>query len=220
MDRPPVVSAREWQVAREALLVKEKEHTRALDALAAERRRLPMVRLADGYRYTAPDRSTVDLPGLFDGHRQLVIYHFMQAPGQDWLCGGCASFTDNIADQSHLNARHTRLILMSRASQDEIDVPRRRMGWTTPWYSAGDDFYDDLGLGDGFGLSVLLRDGAEVFRTYYTNGRGVDRLRLDFNLLDLTPYGRQEEWEDSPEGWPQDPTMSWLRPRDEYPPRP
>lgn len=84
---------------------------------------------------------------------------------------------------------------MSRAPQDEIDVVRRRMGWTVPWYSSGDDFYDDLGLGDGFGLSVLLRDGAEVFRTYYTSGRGVDRLRLDFNLLDLTPYGRQEEWE-------------------------
>jgi len=222
VNRPPVVSTQEWQAAREALLVKEKEQTRALDALAAERRRLPMVRLADGYRMTAPDRSTVDLPGLFEGHRQLVIYHFMLAPGQDWLCTGCATFTDNIADQSHLNARHTRLIMMSRAPQDEIDVLRRRTGWTVPWYSAGDDFYDDLGLGNGFGLSVLLRDGAQVFRTYYTSGRGVDRLRLDFNLLDLTPYGRQEEWEDSPEGWPQDPTMSWLRPRDEYPtpPRP
>ncbi|MGI8333228.1 DUF899 domain-containing protein [Actinomadura scrupuli] len=217
MDRPQVVSAQEWQAAREALLVKEKAHTRALDALAAERRRMPMVRLDGKYRFTAPDRTAAGLADLFQGRRQLVVYHFMLAPGQDWLCGGCSSFTDNIADQSHLNARDTTLILMSRAPQEEIDVVRRRMGWTVPWYSDdGGDFSDDLGLGGGFGLSVLLRDGDEVFRTYFTTARGVDRLRLDFNLLDLTPYGRQEQWEDSPEGWPQDPTMSWIKIRDEY----
>jgi predicted dithiol-disulfide oxidoreductase (DUF899 family) len=217
MNRPQVVSAPEWQAARDALLVKEKEHTRALDALAAERRRMPMVRLESDYRFTAPDRTAVGLADLFQGRRQLVIYHFMLEPGQDWLCGGCASFTDNLADQSHLNARNTTLILMARAPQEEIDPIRRRMGWTVPWYSShGSDFNDDLGLGGGFGLSVLLRDGKEFFRTYFTNGRGVDRLRLDFNLLDLTPYGRQEQWEDSPEGWPQDPTMSWLRVHDEY----
>ncbi|MCW2886250.1 MAG: hypothetical protein JWL58_3112 [Streptosporangiaceae bacterium] len=218
MNRPQVVSAQEWQAARDALLVKEKEHTRALDALAAERRRMPMVRLDKDYRFTAPDRTPVGLADLFQGRRQLVIYHFMLEPGQDWLCGGCASFTDNLADQSHLNARNTTLILMARAPQEEIDPIRQRMGWTVPWYSShGSDFNDDLGLGGGFGLSVLLRDGEEFFRTYFTNGRGVDRLRLDFNLLDLTPYGRQEAWEDSPEGWPQDPTMSWLKVRDEYP---
>ncbi|WP_371781173.1 DUF899 domain-containing protein [Streptosporangium subroseum] len=217
MNRPRVVSAQEWQAAREALLVKEKEHTRALDALAAERRRMPMVRLDKDYRFTAPDRTAAGLADLFQGRRQLVIYHFMLEPGQDWLCGGCASFTDNLADQSHLNARDTTLILMARAPQEEIDRIRRRMGWTVPWYSShGSDFNDDIGLGGGFGLSVLLRDGEEFFRTYFTNGRGVDRLRLDFNLLDLTPYGRQEVWEDSPEGWPQDPTMSWLKIRDEY----
>jgi predicted dithiol-disulfide oxidoreductase (DUF899 family) len=217
MNRPQVVSADEWQAARDALLVKEKKLTRALDALAAERRRLPMVRLASDYRFTAPDGTEVGLADLFQGRRQLVIYHFMQEPGQDWLCGGCASFTDNLADQSHLNARDTTLVLCSRAPQPEIDKVRQRMGWTVPWYSAhGDDFYDDLGVGTVFGLSVLLHDGDKFFRTYLTTGRGVDRLRLDFNLLDLTPYGRQEEWEDSPDGWPQDPTMSWLRPRDEY----
>jgi predicted dithiol-disulfide oxidoreductase (DUF899 family) len=217
MNRPQVVSAQEWQAAREALLVKEKEHTRALDALAAERRRMPMVRLDKDYRFTAPDRTAAGLADLFQGRRQLVVYHFMLEPGQDWLCGGCASFTDNIADQSHLNARDTTLIIMARAPQEEIDRIRRRMGWTVPWYSShGSDFNDDMGLGGGFGLSVLLRDGEEFFRTYFTNGRGVDRLRLDFNLLDLTPYGRQEVWEDSPEGWPQDPTMSWLKIRDEY----
>lgn len=217
MNRPPVVSVQEWQAARDTLLVKEKELTHALDALAAERRRLPMVALDNDYTFTAPDGAAASLTDLFDGRRQLVIYHHMLAPGQDWVCGGCTSFTDNLADQSHLNARDTTLILLSPAPQPEIDVVRKRFGWTVPWYSAyGNDFYADLGLGDGFGLSVLLRDGDEVFRTYYTTGRGVDRLRLDFNLLDLTPYGRQEQWEDSPAGWPQDPTMSWLKPRDEY----
>jgi predicted dithiol-disulfide oxidoreductase (DUF899 family) len=181
MNRPQVVSEREWQAARGALLAKEKEYTRALDALAAERRRLPMVKL-------------------------------------DSICGGCATFTDNLDNQSqpHLNARNTRLILMARAPQPEIEVLRKRFGWSVPWYSSyGTSFNDDMGL-TAFGLSVLLRDGDEVFRSYFTTGRGVDRLRLDFNLLDLTPYGRQEQWEDSPEGWPRDSTMAWLRLRDEY----
>ncbi|MCW2863030.1 MAG: hypothetical protein JWP48_4738, partial [Actinoallomurus sp.] len=156
MNRPQVVSAQEWQAARDALLVKEKEHTHALDALAAERRRLPMVRLKKDYRFTAPDGTAVGLAELFQGRRQLVVYHFMLEPGQDSPCGGCASFTDNVADQSHLNARNTTLILMARAPQEEIDVIRRRMGWTVPWFSShGSDFNDDLGLDGGFGLSVL-----------------------------------------------------------------
>jgi predicted dithiol-disulfide oxidoreductase (DUF899 family) len=218
MNRPPVVSAEEWTAARAELLLKEKAHTRALDALAAERRRLPMVALdTHKYSFSAPDGERVGLAGLFDGHRQLVIYHFMLEPAQDWLCGGCCTFTDNLAaGQWHLGARDTRLILMARAPQEEIEAVRGRFGWNVPFYSSyGSEFNDDMGLA-GFGLSVLLRDGDEVFRTYFTSGRGVDRLRMDFNLLDLTPYGRQEEWEDSPAGWPQDPTMGWLRLRDEY----
>ncbi|TQS39510.1 DUF899 domain-containing protein [Cryptosporangium phraense] len=219
MNRPAVVSAAEWQDAREALLRKEKELTHALDRLAAERRRLPMTPLTKPYLFTAPDGTTTTLTGLFDGKRQLVIYHFMREPDDPHVCGGCSTFTDNLADHTaeHLAARDTRLILVSRAPQDEIEPLRRRMGWTVPWYSSfGSDFSDDLGLGGMFGLSVLLRDGDDVFRTYFTSGRGVDRLRLDFNLLDLTPYGRQEAWEDSPDGWPQTPTMQWLRPHDEY----
>jgi predicted dithiol-disulfide oxidoreductase (DUF899 family) len=219
MNRPQIVSAQEWQVARDALLVKEKEYTRALDALAAERRRLPMVRLdTEKYEFTAPDGRPASLIDLFAGQQQLLIYHFMLEPGEDYICGGCATLTDNFDNQAqpHLNARNTRLILMARAPQAEIEVVRERFGWKVPWYSSyGTDFNDDMGL-TYFGLSVLLRDGDEVFRTYYTTARGVDRLRLDFNLLDLTPYGRQEEWEDSPDGWPQDPTMTWLRLRDEY----
>jgi predicted dithiol-disulfide oxidoreductase (DUF899 family) len=219
MNRPPVVSPQEWQDERDALLVEEKRLTRALDALAARRRRLPMVQLSADHRFVAPDGAEVGLAELFDGHRQLVTYHFMKEPGQDSLCGGCSTFTDNLAEhsQAHLAARSTRLILMSPAPQEELEPLRTRMGWTTPWYSAvGDGFYAEMGLGGIFALTVLLRDGDEYFRTYSTTGRGVDRLRLDLNLLDLTPYGRQEVWEDSPAGWPQDPTMSWLRPHDEY----
>ncbi|GAB3845659.1 DUF899 domain-containing protein [Dactylosporangium cerinum] len=219
MQRPQVVSPQEWQAARDALLVKEKELTHALDRLAAERRRLPMVALDPSYRFVAPDGTEVGLTDLFDGRRQLVIYHFMREPGHDHLCPGCSTFTDNLAEhtQAHLGARDTRLILMSRAPQEEIEPVRRRMGWTVPWYSChGTTFHEDLRI-DGFALSVLLHDDSgEVFRTYATTGRGVDRLRLDFNLLDLTPYGRQEAWEDSPDGWPQTPTMQWLRPHDEY----
>jgi predicted dithiol-disulfide oxidoreductase (DUF899 family) len=218
MNRPPVVSAQQWQAARAELLIKEKAHTRALDALAAERRRLPMTALdVAKYQFTGPDGEQTDLAGLFDGQRQLVIYHFMLEPGQDWNCGSCGSFTDNLpSGQWHLNARDTRLILMARAPQPEITAVRERFGWTLPFYSSfGSDFSADLGLAY-FGISVLLRDGDEVFRTYFTDGRGVDRLRTDFNLLDLTPYGRQEEWEDSPDGWPQDPTRSWIRLHDEY----
>ncbi|ALG06688.1 DUF899 domain-containing protein [Kibdelosporangium phytohabitans] len=218
MNRPPVVTAEEWQRAREALLVKEKEHTRALDALAAERRRLPMVRLSPDYAFTDQDGRAASLVDLFDGKQQLVVYHFMLEPGSDHICDGCGSFTDNLAqDQTHLNARDTRLALMSPAPHEQISSVRSRFGWALPWYSAyGNTFYDDLGLGGGFGLSVFLRDGGEVFRSYYTDGRGVDRLRTDHNLLDLTPYGRKEVWEDSPDGWPQEATWSRVRLRDSY----
>jgi predicted dithiol-disulfide oxidoreductase (DUF899 family) len=219
MNRPEVVTPQQWQSARDALLVKEKELTHALDALAAHRRRLPMVRLDKPYRFVAPNGAEVGLTELFGSRRQLVIYHFMLEPGQEELCGGCGSFTDNLAEhaQAHLWAHDTRLILMARAPQAEIEPVRRRMAWTGPWYSShGSDFNDDLGLDGGFGLSVQLNDHGEVFRTYFTTARGVDRLRLDFNLLDLTPYGRQEAWEDSPAGWPRTSTMNWPRLRDEY----
>ena len=161
-----------------------------------------MVRLdTSKYQFTAPDGSPASLIDLFDGNRQLVIYHFMREPGEDWVCGGCVTLTDNLDNhcQPHLAARSTRMILMARAPQGEIDMLRRRFDWSLPWYSSyGTTFNDDLGL-TSFGLSVLLQDRDEVFRTYFTTARGVDRLRLDFSLLDLTPYGRQEEWEDSPQ---------------------
>jgi predicted dithiol-disulfide oxidoreductase (DUF899 family) len=219
--KPRSVSRGEWQETRAALLVKEKEATRALDALAAERRCLPMVRIDKDYTFEGPD-GVVRLLDIFEGRRQLAIYHFMFAPGEQAPCAGCSSFTDNIGDLSHLHARDTTFALMSLAPLDELEAYRRRMGWELPWYSSfGSDFNADFGLtyprGETFSLNVYLRDGGDVFQTYSTASRGVDRLRFDFNILDLTPFGRQETWEDSPEGWPQTAPYTWWRRHDEYP---
>ncbi|MGH2887243.1 MAG: DUF899 domain-containing protein [Solirubrobacteraceae bacterium] len=221
MGLPDVVSEAEWRVARDELLVKEKEATRALDALAAERRRLPMVAIERDYELEGPD-GKVRFSDLFDGRRQLIVYHFMFGPGED-PCTGCSSFTDNIADLTHLRARDTSFVLISRAPYEEILAFKERMGWTVPWYSSfGSDFNYDFRVsserGEIFALSVFLRDGDDIYRSYVTSSRGVDRLRLDFNLLDLTPSGRQEEWDDSPEGWPQTEAYTWWRKHDEYGP--
>jgi predicted dithiol-disulfide oxidoreductase (DUF899 family) len=219
MTLPPVVSASDWQAARDRLLVREKRLTRELDALAADRRRLPVVHIDKRYEFEGPDgRAT--LLDLFDGRRQLVVYHFMFAPGEE-PCTGCSSFADNIGNLAHLRARDTNMVLISRAPLAEIEAYRARMGWTVPWYSSHDsDFNRDFGRttddGENLGLSVFLRDGEDVYRSYFTEARGTDRLRMDFNLLDLTPYGRQEQWEDSPAGWPQTPPYTWWRKHDQY----
>jgi predicted dithiol-disulfide oxidoreductase (DUF899 family) len=220
MERPQIVTMNEWQAARDVLLEREKASTRALDALAAERRRLPMVRIEQDYVFEGPD-GPARFAELFEGRRQLVVYHFMFAPGQERPCPGCSTFTDNIGDLTHLNERDTTFALMSRAPRDELEAFRQRMGWQLTWYSSfANSFNRDLGLttdaGETFALKVYLRDGDDVFLTYSTTARGVDRLRLDFNLLDLTPFGRQEAWEDSPEGWPQTEPYRWWRLHDEY----
>jgi predicted dithiol-disulfide oxidoreductase (DUF899 family) len=179
-----------------------------------------MVAFDKPYVFEGPGGSA-RLADLFEGRSQLVVYNFMLTPGSDYVCGGCASFTDNIPNLAHLHARDTTYALVSRVALDQIEGVRQRFGWTLPWYSSyGSDFNYDIGVssdrGEMFGLSVFLRDGDDVYRSYFTSARGVDRLRVDFNLLDLTPLGRQEAWEDSPEGWPQSPTMAWLRLHDEY----
>lgn len=221
---PPIVSQSQWQAARDKLLVKEKADTRARDALAAERRRLPMVKIDKDYVYEGPG-GKVNLPGLFDGRRQLVLYHFMFAPDVDgWpdaACPGCSSVADNICHLAHLHARNTSLVFVSRAPLANIQRYQKRMGWTIPWFSsAGSDFNKDFGLttkdGETFGLSVFLREGDNIYRTYFAAGRGVEALGSTWTFLDLTPFGRQEEWEDSPEGWPQTPPYTWWRRHDEY----
>ena len=218
---PQVVTQQEWEVACADLLIEEKRATRALDALAAKRRRLPMTPVPGAY-VLAGVHGPASLLDVFEGRRQLVIYHFMFAPGDTDVCRGCSTFNDNVGRLEHLHARDTTYALVSRAPLRELEAYRERMGWTVPWYSSfGTDFNRDFGVsgedgGERFALSVLLRDGEDVFRTYATRGRGVDRLRLDFNLLDLTAFGRQETWEDSPDGWPQSPPYQWWRRHDEY----
>jgi predicted dithiol-disulfide oxidoreductase (DUF899 family) len=220
VDLPQVVSRAEWEAAREPLLVKEKEATRARDALAAERRRLPMVEVERDYVFERRD-GEASLLDLFEGRRQLIVYHFMFEPGAPgWPeagCDGCSMFVDNVGHLAHLHARDTSFALVSRASPEKIEAYRERMGWTIPWFSiAGRDFGADFDVPSGFGLNVFLRDGERVFRTYFTTGRGVEALGSIWTFLDLTPLGRQEEWEDSPEGRPQTPPYEWWRRHDEY----
>jgi predicted dithiol-disulfide oxidoreductase (DUF899 family) len=228
INLPEVTSADEWQAARDRLLRKEKEATRARDALAAERRRLPMVEIEKQYVLEGPD-GKASLLDLFDGRRQLIVYHFMFGPNADHGCDGCAMVVDNMGHPAHLHARDTSLVLVSRAPVAKIEPFKQRMDWTVPWYSSFDsEFNVDFGVspespqpgeyqdGETFGLSVLLRDGERIFRTYFTDRRGVEALGSNWSYLDLTPLGRQEDWEDSPEGYPQTPPYRWWRLHDEY----
>jgi len=228
MNLPPLVTATEWQAARDALLAEEKEATRSRDALAAKRRRLPRVRIEKDYVFDGPDGKAT-LLDVFEGRRQLLLYHFMFGPNQDAGCGGCSMFVDQIGHLAHLHARDTSFALVSRAPIAKIEAYRKRMGWTIPWYSSFEsEFNVDFGVGpetpqpdvyqDGetFGLSAFLRDRDAVFRTYFTTARGVEALGSVWTLLDLTPLGRQEEWEDSPAGYPQTKPYDWWRRHDEY----
>ena len=203
MAKPKIVSAAEWQTERDALLVDEKRLTHELDALAARRRRLPMVEVENKYTFAGP-RGPVALLDLFDGREQLLQYQFMDR-GPDKFCPGCTGFTNNIATNAlpYLQRLGISWCTVSNMPLPQIEAYRARQGWTIPFVSShGTTFAADLGVTNGFLLSVFLRDGDKIYRTYTTTRRGVDRLLFTSNLLDITPWGRQEEWEDSPEGWP------------------
>jgi predicted dithiol-disulfide oxidoreductase (DUF899 family) len=215
MQLPQIVSEEKWQESRNTLLVKEKEATRARDALAAERRRLPMTEYRSDYEFDGPD-GRVTLLDLFEGRPQLIVYHFWHPPGGE-PCGGCSMFTDQLGHLAHMNARDLTLALVSTAPQDQIAALKQRMGWTVPWYTVvGDEFQTARGTTEYFSLDVFLRDGDRVFLTYATRGRGVEALGPVWTFLDLTPLGRQEEWEDTPPGRPQSPPYQWWRKHDEY----
>jgi predicted dithiol-disulfide oxidoreductase (DUF899 family) len=204
MAHPEIVSEQEWAQARGELLTAEKEATRALDALAARRRRLPMVRFGD-YVFASPEgpRSLVD---LFEGRDQLAVYQFMDR-GPDEFCPGCTAFTNNVTDLDALARAGVSWVTVSDMPLPQIEAYKAKKGWTVPFVSShGTSFSADCGVTDGFLLSVFLRDGADVYRTYSTTSRGVDRVMFVHNILDLAPYGRQQDWEDSPAGWPQQPT--------------
>lgn len=201
MNYPPIVSREEWLVARQKLLIKEKEATHARDRLNAERRRLPMVRIDKAYLFDGPG-SQVSLLDLFNGRRQLIIYHFMFDPSWDDGCPSCTNLVDNLPSRlTRLHARDTSLVLVSRAPLSKLESYKARMNWTVPWFSSfGSDFNYDFGVtdeeGEKPGLSVFLHEGEHIFHTYSTSGRGVDILLGTYNYLDLTPLGRQEEWEE------------------------
>jgi predicted dithiol-disulfide oxidoreductase (DUF899 family) len=203
--RPPVVSTEQWQHQRDELLQAEKDATRTLDAIAARRRRLPMASFRNDYVFASQDGPKT-LLDLFDGREQLVVYQFMDN-GPDAFCPGCTHFTNNVADLGTLHATGVTFVTASNMPLEQIQQYRTRKGWTVPFVSSRDNgFADATGAANGFRLTVFLRDGEDVYLTYSTTARGVDRLLFSNNILDLTPYGRQEDWEDSPPGWPQRPT--------------
>ena len=205
MAKPQIVSAEEWEQARGELLTAEKQATRALDALAARRRRLPMVKFSNSYVFDTPAGPRT-LADLFEGRDQLALYQFMDL-GPDEFCPGCTAFTKNVADLADLAEAGVSWVTVSNMPLAQIEAYKARMGWTLPFVSShGTSFAADCGAGGGFLLSVFLRDGTDVYRTYSTTARGVDRVLFVHNILDLCPYGRQQDWEDSPPGWPQQPT--------------
>jgi predicted dithiol-disulfide oxidoreductase (DUF899 family) len=219
MNLPPVVSREDWNAAREMLLAKEKELTRARDALAAERRRMPRFAVEKNYVFEGP-KGSASLLDLFEGRRQLIVYRFFFDPGMkrypDAGCVGCSFVADQVADLSHLNARDTTLAFASRGSQKEIASLKARMGWEIPWYTITDEFDRDFDVGEWHGTNAFVREGDQVFRTYFVDARGDEAMGSTWNYLDITAFGRQEEWEDSPEGYPQTPPYQWWNYNDAY----
>ena len=206
MHTPPVVSSQEWKAAHEQLLVKEKALTRARDALAAERRQMPWQAVAKEYLFDGPG-GKASLLDLFDGRRQLIVYRAFFEPGvfgwPDHACRGCSMVADQVAHVAHLNARDTTLAFVSRAPQTDIARLKARMGWKIPWYTITDGFDKDFGVDEWHGTNVFFRNDDRVFRTYFINNRGDEAMGSTWSYLDITPLGRQEEWEKSPEGYPQ-----------------
>jgi predicted dithiol-disulfide oxidoreductase (DUF899 family) len=219
MKTPPIVSAHEWDIAWQRMLAKEKEFTRARDALAAQRRRMPWTAVEKNYSFDGPD-GTLSLLDLFGGRRQLIVYRAFIEPGTgDWPehgCTGCSLMADHVPHLAHLNARDTTFVYASRASQSDIARMKAKMGWRHPWVSIADDFDADFGCRDWHGTNAFIRDGDTVYRTYFINGRGDEVFVNTWNLLDMTALGRQEDWEESPDGYPQTPPYEWWSWHDAY----
>ena len=224
---PPIVSPAEWLARRARLLEQEKGLTRLQDLVAAERRRLPMVRIEKDYAFEGP-AGKCRLLDLFEGRLQLIVYHFMFDPAKEQACPGCTGYVHALGDLSMLAERNTTFALISRAPFAKLEAYRQQEGWNRPWVSSfGSDFNYDFHVtldpavrpaeynyraappdatGEAHGLSVFFRLGDEIYHTYSAYGRGVESLTDSYSLLDVTPYGRQEDWETSPAGWPQKPT--------------
>ena len=219
MKTPPIVSAQEWETARQQLLVKEKELTRQRDALAAERRRMPWAPVTKQYTFEGP-KGKASLGDLFEGRRQLIIYRAFFEPGvygwPEHACRGCSMVADQVAHVAHLNARDTTLAFASRGPQPEIGRLQDRMDWHWPWYTITDSFDKDFGVDEWHGTNAFIREGDTIYRTYFINSRGDEQMGGTWNFLDMTALGRQENWEDSPEGYPKTEPYKWWDWHDNY----
>jgi predicted dithiol-disulfide oxidoreductase (DUF899 family) len=219
MEKTKVVSQEDWLAAREGLMAQEKQLTRERDALAAARRRMPWQAVEKKYAFEGP-RGKVSLLDLFEGRRQLIVYRAFFEPGvfgwPNHACRGCSLGADQVSHLSHLHARDTTLVYASRAPQPDIERLKKRMGWTMPWYTITDGFDVDFGVDQWHGHNAFIRDGDKVFRTYFINSRGDEAMGSVWSYLDMTALGRQEEWEDSPEGYPQTAPYKWWNWHDEY----
>ena len=235
IPHPPIVSENEWLSERRKLLVYEKELTRQRDRVNALRRRLPMVKIEKNYLFDGPD-GQVTLKDLFERRRQLIIYHFMFDPAWDKGCSGCTGYVDALGDLSKLHTHDTSFAIVSRAPLAKLLAYKAQRGWDLPWYSSfGSPFNYDFDVthdesvapiaynyedkaslevrrgtgkvkGEDHGLSVFFRLDDDLFHTYSVYARGLEPITDSYDFLDLTPYGRQEDFEDSPAGWPQSPT--------------
>src|SRR6202048_2166561 len=219
METPKVVAPKEWEAARQQLLVKEKALTRAGDTLAAERRRMPWMKVEKNYEFDGP-KGKANLLDLFDERRQLIVYRAFFEPGvvgwPEHACVGCSMIADHIGNLAHLNARDTTFVFASRAPQKDIERLKARMDWKMPWYTVTDSFDKDFGVDEWHGTNAFIREGARLFRTYFINGRGDEALGNPWSYLDMTALGRQEEWEDLPKDYPQTPPYEWWRWHDKY----
>src|ERR1700733_8002194 len=220
MKTPPIVSQQEWEAARQQLLVTEKALTRSRDALAAERRRMPWLAVDKKYEFDGP-KGQVSLLDLFEGRRQLIVYRaFFELGVFGWpehACRGCSLGADQVSNLVHLNVRDTTLAYASRAPQADIARLKARMGWEEiPWYTITDSFDTDFGVAEYHGHNAFIRDGERVFRTYFINWRGDEAMGTVWSYLDMTALGRQETWEDSPEGYPQSRPYKWWNWNESY----
>jgi predicted dithiol-disulfide oxidoreductase (DUF899 family) len=226
MNTPSIVSREKWNAAREKLLVKEKKVTRAHDALAAARRRMPWMAVDKEYRFEGPS-GPMSLADLFEGRRQLIVYRAFYGPEittyaeggsyPERACVGCSLGADQVAHPGHLHARNTSLAWASRAPQADIQDLKKRHGWEhIPWYTITDDFDKDFDVDEWHGTNAFIREGDAIFRTYFINVRGDEQMGGTWNYLDITALGRQENWEDSPEGYPQTAPYQWWNYHDAY----
>ncbi|ODQ93260.1 DUF899 domain-containing protein [Mycolicibacterium holsaticum] len=214
---PPVVDHDTWRAALDELRAREKAATRELDAIAAQRRRLPMVEMPD---YTLiGEHGPLRLADVFEGRSQLIVYHHMWTDGAQWQCGGCTGFTSQFTRLEFLDNYDARFVIVTNGPIEEALAYRDKVGNRMDWYSSSQSSFGadvDAPPGGGFGVNVFLRATGpsgedQVYRTWHTNGRGTEQLSHTFPLIDLLPWGRQEDWQDSPDGWPQGPAYAgWL----------